>query len=62
MTRGKQEALSKQATELTGENAQLKEELAFLQKLVSDSSKTWACRSSAWTSSRTARTCGATAS
>jgi hypothetical protein len=40
MTRGKQEALSKQATDLTGENAQLKEELAFLQKLVSDSSKT----------------------
>jgi hypothetical protein len=40
MTRGKQDALSKQATDLTGENAQLKEELAFLQKLVSDSSKT----------------------
>ena len=40
MTRGKQEALSKQTVELTGENAQLKEELAFLQKLVSDSSKT----------------------
>jgi hypothetical protein len=39
MTRGKQEALSRQVTELTGENAQLKEELAFLQKLVSDSSK-----------------------
>ena len=40
MTRGKQEALSRQATDLTGENGQLKEELAFLQKLVSDSSKT----------------------
>ncbi len=40
MTRGAQEALTKQATELSGENAQLKEELAFLQKLVSDSSKT----------------------
>jgi len=39
MNRGNQEALSKQATELAGENAQLKEELAFLQKLVSDSSK-----------------------
>ena len=40
MTSGKQEALSRQAVELTGENAQLKEELAFLQKLVSDTSKT----------------------
>ena len=40
MTRGAQEALSRQATELSGENAQLKDELAFLQKLVSDSSKT----------------------
>ena len=40
MTRGKQDALTKQATDLTGENAQIKEELAFLQKLVSDSSKT----------------------
>ena len=39
MTRGAQEALTKQAIELSGENAQLKEELAFLQKLVSDSSK-----------------------
>ncbi len=39
MTRGKQEALSRQTLDLTGENAQLKEELAFLQKLVSDSSK-----------------------
>jgi hypothetical protein len=40
MTRGAQEALTKQASELSGENAQIKEELAFLQKLVSDSSKT----------------------
>ena len=40
MTRGKQDALTRQTTDLTGENAQLKEELAFLQKLVSDSSKT----------------------
>jgi len=40
MTRGRQDALSKQATDLSGENAQIKEELAFLQKLVSDSSKT----------------------
>jgi hypothetical protein len=32
--------LTKQANELSGENAQIKEELAFLQKLVSDSSKT----------------------
>ena len=39
MTRGAQEALTRQASELSGENAQLKEELAFLQKLVSDSSK-----------------------
>jgi hypothetical protein len=39
MTRGTQEALTRQASELSGENAQLKEELAFLQKLVSDSSK-----------------------
>lgn len=40
MTRGKLDALTRQATDLAGENAQLKEELAFLQKLVSDSSKT----------------------
>jgi hypothetical protein len=40
MTRGAQEALTKQASELSGDNAQLKEELAFLQKLVSDTSKT----------------------
>jgi hypothetical protein len=37
MTRGAQEALSKQASDLAGENAQLKEELAFLQKLFADS-------------------------
>jgi len=36
MATGKQEALSRQATELAGENAQLKEELAFLQQLVTD--------------------------
>ena len=40
MNRGNQEALNKQAIQLAGENAQLKDELAFLQKLVSDSSKT----------------------
>ena len=40
MTRGTQDALTRQTAELSGENAQLKEELAFLQKLVSDSSKT----------------------
>jgi hypothetical protein len=40
MTKGAQEALSRQSTELSGENAQLKEELAFLQKLVADASKT----------------------
>jgi hypothetical protein len=40
MTKGAQEALSRQTTELFGENAQLREELVFLQKLVSDSSKT----------------------
>lgn len=39
MNKGAQEALSRQVTELAGENAQLKDELAFLQKLVSDSSK-----------------------
>ncbi len=39
MTRGSQEAQQRQTVELSGENAQLKEELAFLQKLVSDSSK-----------------------
>jgi hypothetical protein len=35
-----QDAMARQTTELSGENAQLKDELAFLQKLVSDSSKT----------------------
>jgi hypothetical protein len=39
MTRGSQETQQKQSIELASENAQLKEELAFLQKLVSDSSK-----------------------
>ncbi len=39
MNRGAQEALSRQVTELSGENAQIKEELAFLQKLVADSSR-----------------------
>lgn len=39
MNKGAQEALSRQVTELAGENAQVKEELAFLQKLVADSSK-----------------------
>jgi hypothetical protein len=39
MARGAQETQQKQSIELSGENAQLKEELAFLQKLVSDSSK-----------------------
>lgn len=39
MARGSQESQQKQTLELSGENAQLKEELAFLQKLVSDSSK-----------------------
>jgi hypothetical protein len=40
MTKGAQDGLTRQVTELSGENAQLKEELAFLQKLVSDSNKT----------------------
>ena len=39
MSKGNQQAMQKQALELAGENAQLKEELIFLQKLVSDSSK-----------------------
>ncbi len=39
MTRGSQETQQKQSLELSAENAQLKEELVFLQKLVSDSSK-----------------------
>jgi hypothetical protein len=38
MTTGAQATLSKQALELMAENTQLKEELSFLQKLVSDSS------------------------
>jgi hypothetical protein len=39
MTAGTQATLSKQAVELMNENTQLKEELSFLQKLVSDSNK-----------------------
>jgi hypothetical protein len=39
MTRGAQEALTRQATDLAGENAQLKEELTFLQKLFADANK-----------------------
>jgi hypothetical protein len=39
MTRGAQASLSKQALELSAENAQVKEELVFLQKLVADSNK-----------------------
>ena len=39
MARGSLESQQKQSIALSGENAQLKEELAFLQKLVSDSSK-----------------------
>ncbi len=39
MTSGAQASLSRQAQELSAENAQLKEELAFLQKLVADSNK-----------------------
>ena len=39
MTTGAQATLSRQALELMAENTQLKEELSFLQKLVSDSSK-----------------------
>ena len=34
MTRGSQETQQKQSVELSGENAQIKEELVFLQKLV----------------------------
>ncbi|MFO1413177.1 MAG: DUF6776 family protein [Burkholderiales bacterium] len=40
MTKGAQDGLTRQVTELSGENAQLKEELAFLQKLFSDANKT----------------------
>lgn len=39
MTTGAQSTLSKQTLELMAENTQLKEELSFLQKLVSDSNK-----------------------
>ncbi|MEP7274768.1 MAG: DUF6776 family protein [Betaproteobacteria bacterium] len=39
MSRGAEQALSRQATDLVAENAQMKEEVAFLQKLVADSSK-----------------------
>lgn len=39
MTRGAQATLSRQLTELTQESQAAKEELAFLQKLVADSSK-----------------------
>ncbi|TMH36304.1 MAG: hypothetical protein E6H66_05535 [Betaproteobacteria bacterium] len=39
VTRGAQSTLSKQALELQGENTQIKEELAFLQKLFSDTGK-----------------------
>ena len=39
ITRGAQATLSKQALELQSENTQIKEELAFLQNLVSDNSK-----------------------
>ena len=39
MTHGAQEALTRQATDLAGENAQLKEELTFLQKLFADANK-----------------------
>jgi hypothetical protein len=39
MARGARDAQQKQSIELSAENAQLKEELVFLQKLVSDSSK-----------------------
>jgi hypothetical protein len=39
MSRGVQAALTKQVAELTQDNQQVREELAFLQKLVSDASK-----------------------
>jgi hypothetical protein len=39
ITAGAQASLTRQAEELSTENAQVKEELAFLQKLVADSSK-----------------------
>jgi hypothetical protein len=39
MAKGAQDTLGKQAQELSAENSQIKEELAFLQKLVADSNK-----------------------
>jgi hypothetical protein len=39
MSRGAEQALSRQANDMVAENAQLKEEVVFLQKLVADSSK-----------------------
>lgn len=39
MSRGAEQALSRQASAMVAENAQLKEEVAFLQKLVADSSR-----------------------
>ena len=39
MSRGAEQALTRQASDMVAENAQLKEEVAFLQKLVADSSK-----------------------
>lgn len=39
MTRGAQEALTRQATELAGENGRLKEDLSFLQQLFADANK-----------------------
>jgi hypothetical protein len=39
MASGKEATLSRQALELSAENAQIKEELAFLQQLVADSNK-----------------------
>jgi hypothetical protein len=39
MAKGAQATLSKQVNEISNENSQIKEELAFLQKLVADSNK-----------------------
>jgi hypothetical protein len=39
MSRGAQQALSRQVADLTAENAQLKEEAAILQRLVADTGK-----------------------
>jgi hypothetical protein len=39
MSRGTEQALTRQVTDLVAENAQLKEQSTFLQKLVADSSK-----------------------